>query len=367
MTLFYFYVLNFFYKIRNIDWELKIITVFISFLILQLVRIYAQSFFPDIPNYSAMFNQIPSLNLVLLNDYGLEYYEDSEELGGLSIVPVELGFLILISAFKVISNNFFLFLLFISTLQLSVFYIFCKRFSIPVLTAFMVYIGLTFMTFQIGMLRQSLAFCFFLLALVHGKNKSVYFFLIFVGFFFHRSILFCLIFAFARIRINRILILLIAIFSLGIYIFEIDLISKILSYFKAFDSIPFTRFDFYLNVDRPNNYLGVGFWERLFLLIAIYYVFDDLVKRGLNTVRSNIFFNLSFCLIIMQLLFFSSPTITSRLRYFIVIFPLLFLYDYIKLLKDRNLVNLLQFIFFLYLSLQVYLLTAYLREGSMLD
>jgi hypothetical protein len=362
ITLFYFYFLQFFEKLKkpNSGYSVKIFAVLVGFVLLQILRVYGQSVFPDIPNYNLIFKAIRPLDFVIENGYGLDYYEESEDYGSLLIVPIEIGFSIFISVFKLFSQNFDLFLLLISFFQLSVFYIFCREKNINLVGAIMGYIGLTYITFQIGMLRQSIAFCFFLFALLKCNRKFIYIIFILLGFTFHRSILFCLFCLWSNIFINRKLIYFVAISSLVIYLFQIDLMSDFFKLFSVIDGLETGRLDFYLNVDRSNNYLGVGFWERLILLIVINFAYSDLMNRNLITSNRNLLYNLGFIIIIIQLFFFSSPTITSRLRYYLVLFPILFLFDYIQLVKNINLKRLYQFFIFLYLQLQLYFLSSYL-------
>ena len=366
LTLSYFYILHLIWKIKTLryDSSIQLIAIFFSIVLLQLLRIHGQNLFPDIPNYNLIFRDIKPMSFVLENGYGLEYYEENENFTALLTVPIEIGFSIFISVFKVFSNNFYYFLFLISALQLTTFYIFCKKCKLNIVTSLMVYIGLTYVTFQIGMLRQSLAFCFFLLAIIYGRNKLFFIFFILIGFTFHRSILFCLIFFFSTVYFNRKFVLFVSVVSLILYLFEIDVISQLFSSISSIEDIEYNKINFYLNVDRSNNYLGIGFWERLILLILINYVYQDLVKRGLMNPFRNLFFNLSFFLIILQLVFFASPTITSRLRYYIVIFPIIFLFEYIKLLKNNCLKLSFELLIFLYLMLQLNFLSTYLMNNK---
>ena len=43
-----------------------------------------------------------------------------------------------------------------------------------------------------------------------------------------------------------------------------------------------------------------------------------------------VLYNLGVTVILLQMYFFASPTITSRLRYYIVIFPVIFVVEYIR-------------------------------------
>lgn len=319
--------------------------VLITFLLLNILRLYAQSIFGDIPNYERLFYETYPIQ-VGVDNISNELY-------------VEWGFLFFISVFKFFSNDFSIFLFFISLFQLSIFYIFCKRFKISLFNAIPIYVSLTYTTFQIGMLRQALAFCFFLLALIYFNKKTIFLFFILIGFTVHRSILFGLMFLWIDKYINRKVFYLIMITSVVIYIFKIDLISDSFIFLDINDQIA-GRVNVYLNVDRENNYLGIGFWERIILLILMNIAYNDLLRKNKVNIYNNIIYNLGMSVILLQLIFFSSPTITSRIRYFLVLFPIIFLTEYIHFKYRNGLKWFYQSIIFIYLLLYNYLLSTYL-------
>jgi len=324
--------------------------LFLSFILLNIFRIYCQSFFPDIPNYKSVFEAIQPISVVIKSGYGLEYYD----------ADIEIGFRILISIYKLFSNNFFFFLFFISIIELSVFYFFCKRFKISTVNAFPIYIGLTYLTFEIGMLRQALAFCCFLLALVYINRKIVYLLFILLGFTFHKSILFCIFFIWSDKFINRKILYIIFISSLILYLLKIDIVSYFATFLGLEDTIEAGRVVFYMNVDRPNSFLGIGFWDRLISFILMNLVYTELLRKNKINRNNNLLYNLGISVILLQMIFFSSPTITSRLRYYIVIFPLIFLSEYIYLECKSGLKWLYQFLFFLYLLMYLIFQATYL-------
>lgn len=327
--------------------ELTYYALFLSFIILTILRIYCQSYFPDIPNYKILFETNQSISSIL--KYG---YQESN---------VGIGFRTLISIFKFFSNNFNYFLFFISIIQLSTFYSFCKRYEISLVNAFPVYISLTYLTFQIGMLRQALAFCFFLIALVYINRKTLYLLFILVGSTIHTSILFCVILIWSDKFLNRKVLYFVFIISLIIYILQIDIIETTFS--LVVDYIPQPqkgRLLYYFWVNRPNNYLGIGFWERLILLILMNLAYVDLLRKNKINKNNNLFFNLGIAVLLLQLIFFSAPTITSRLRYYIVIFPIIFLTEYIYSEQKNKLKWLYQSLLFIYLFMYVYFQASYL-------
>lgn len=352
IVLFYFIVIQFFTNnVKLNSKDLSYFTLFFSFIVLSILRIYCQSFFDDIPNYRSIFETLKSISFVIQNGYGIEL-NDSE---------VEIGYRIFNSIFKFFINDFYSFLFFISIIELSVFYFFCKKFKLNLVNAFPIYVALTYITFQIGMLRQALAFCFFLIALTYINRKIIYILIILLGFTFHKSILFCLLFLWSDKFIKKEIIYGVFIVSLILYLFKIDIINFFMDYLNIEDEVEAGRVIFYMNVERENNFLGIGFWERFisFILMSFFYV--KLLKKNKLTIEKNIIYNLGVFVILLQMIFFSSPTITSRLRYYIVIFPFIFISEYIFSEYKSNIKWLYQFIFCFYLFLYLFFQSTYLQ------
>jgi hypothetical protein len=353
IVLLYFIVVQFF--ANNIKFYgnkgLPYFVLFLSFVILNILRIYCQLFFSDIPNYKSIFEVIQPISFVINSGYGLELYD----------ADVEIGFRVFISIYKFFCNDFFSFLFFISIVELSVFYLFCKRYKISPVNAFPIYIALTYITFQIGMLRQALAFCFFLLALIYINRKIIYILLLLLGFTFHKSILFCIFFLWSDKYIKKEIIYGIFLISLFLYILKIDIINSFVSFLGVDEEVKAARVGFYMNVDRENNFLGIGFWERVISFILMNVVYAELLKKNKITVNHNVIYNLGVAVILLQMIFFSSPTITSRLRYYIVIFPFIFLSEYIYSEYKSGIKWLYQFLFFMYLIMYLYFQTTYLQ------
>lgn len=358
LILIYFNILQFFahYAKKYLGNEIPYLFLFISFILLNLLRLYGQSSFPDIPEYMYIFDKIQPISVAIKNGYGLD------NLTFLS--NVEIGYRYFISIFKLFSNNFSVFLFFISLIQLSVFYYFCKRLKISTVNAFPIYLALTYLTFQIGMLRQALAFCIFLIALLHINKKTIYILLIFLGITFHNSMIFCLFLIWVDKFISRKLIYFLFIFSIILYLTKIDLIGLVISisgFGSEFDAL---RVGYYLNeVDRQNNFLGIGFWERVILFILINLIYYKLlIKKKINK-SNNLIYNLGLSVILLQLFFFASPTITSRLRYYTVIFPIIFISEFIySIHKKKSLKWLNQIFLNIYLFMYLFFQTTYLTE-----
>ena len=325
-----------------------------SFLLLEVLRVYCQQYFTDIPEYRDIFRDMLPLYKFTSSSYSLEYYNEG------TIVPVEKGFLLFVSLFKCFSNDFGYFLTLVSIIELSCFYVFCRKMKVSMYLSLPIYLSLTYLTFQIGMLRQALAFCFFLFALLNISNKYKYFGLIVLGVFFHKSMAFCSLLYFAKRSFSPIVITYCFIVSLVIYLLKIEFIQ----YFWAIIGMEdLNRVDHYFESEIVNSYLGVGFWERVLLFGFMISAYRYLYKRNLLNREYILLFNLGIFVILLQLVFFSSPVITSRLRYYIVIFPILFLSIFvrneIKRAQDRMI---LQMPIYSYLVMYLFTLGAYITH-----
>lgn len=336
-----------------INKTLPYFVIFLTFVVLNIVRIYGQFFFPDIPNYKHLFDQIHPITFVLDKGFGLNEYGSN----------VEMGYRYFISVFKLFSNSFSFFLFFVSLIQLSVFSFFCKKYKISLVNAFPIYIALTYLTFQIGMLRQALAFCVFLLALVYINKKIIYLLFILVGFTLHRSIVFCLLLIWADKFINRKIFYYLFLFSLVLYITQFDIVTYFIPFLGFESEFNAGRVGYYMNkVDLQNSYLGIGFWDRVLLFVLMNIIYSDLLAKNKINKRNNLVYNLGVSVILLQMFFFASPTITSRLRYFIVIFPLIFISEYIFNVTRSRLKWIYQFFFFMYLLMYLYFQANYLIQ-----
>jgi hypothetical protein len=212
------------------------------------------------------------------------------------------------------------------------------------------------------MLRQALAFCFFLLALMYINRKFIFFLLLFIGLAFHNSMIFCFLLFWVDKFINRKFFYYIFICSLIIYILKIDLINFLLPHITLIESNASFRVGYYMDVDRPNSYLGIGFWDRSILFILMNIIYSKLLGENKINKFNNLIYNLGVSVIIVQMIFFSSPTITSRLRYYIVLFPVIFISEYIYSKKKDRFNWLYQILFIMYLLMYLTFQSTYLLE-----
>lgn len=362
IILLFFIILNLLYQLNRSFFSkssVKFLLLMVGFILLQILRIYCQQYFGDISEYKELFTDAKSFTEVVKERSGVSYFVAETAL------EVESGYRVFMSLFKSFSDDYSLFLFLISVIELATFYYFCQKMRINIWGALPIYISLTYITFQIGMLRQALAFCVFLLAIMNLHRKWVYLSLITIGFFFHRSMAFCVLLIWADKFIHPKYFTYIFVVSLVIYILKIELVKDLYEHFVGDYS---NRVNFYFTVERENNYLGIGFWERVISFVIMTCFYNKLIikrSREVCTVYSQsnrnacefinnfltkkansridkktlycsnfngmtIWYNLGASVILLQMYFFSSPTITSRLRYYIVIFPMIFMVEYMR-------------------------------------
>ena len=338
-------------RVKDISSELMYFSLFVCFIMLNLLRWHGQAVFPDVLEYQYIFERIPPFIFEGKNGNGLDD----------SFPNIEIGYRYFIAIFKLFSSSFSDFLFFISLTQISAFYYFCRRFKLSTVGAFPIYIALTYLTFHIGMLRQALAFCIFLIALIHIKNKLIYLVLICLGISFHTSMIFCLTLIWVDKFISRRKLFLLFLVALVLYIGKIDVVSYIISWSGYEEEFNAGRGGYYLTgIDRQNNYLGIGFWDRTILFVFMLLIYRELLFHKKINKYNNVIFNLGISVILMQIIFFSSPTITSRLRYYAIIFPVIFISEYIYVHVKSNMTWVYQVFFSVYLFMHLYIQAGYL-------
>ena len=306
-------------RVKEVGRRSKVLLLVLSWIVLETYRIYCQASFPDIPNYADIFEEA-GFSWASVGAGFWEQFLHSE---------VEVGYSLLMSAFKLISYDYNVFLLAVHVLELAALKYFVDKYGVPLMDALPIFLCLTYPTFQIGMLRQALAMCLVLVALVHIKRKLVFVLFVVIAASFHLSALMCLLLVFADKPLKLWVAVALFLVGLGLYLTQTDIVRWLLPLVSLEGSPRALRVFYYLDDDRANSFLGIGFWERVLFFVSMCLVYARLhATKGL-TQSHVLFFNLGLALILLQMVFYSSPTITSRLRYFIVIFPALFISQYI--------------------------------------
>jgi len=335
----YFAIILAFYGFSNnlVKGNTRVIFYLISFLALNILRIIGQYEFEDIENYREIFSQVGTF-------WHGSFYDASIR----DALNIDLGYLYLNSVFKSFGFSYEVFLFAIFVIQILIYYRFSNTFKVAPVISFAVYVSIMMMTFQIGMLRQALAFCFFLISLEFLDRKRIFVIFILIGSTFHLSLLFCISLIWVNKRINPTWFYFIFLISIFVYLNQINLFQALIPFFEGLSSL--ARVLFYLEVERPNNFLGIGFWERVLSFIAICLINVEITKKRLQTSHLNIIFNISVFTILFQILFASEPTILSRLRLYGQIFPLLYIGQYIFTMLKGHIYWLYRIPFLIYLS-----------------
>ena len=173
----------------------------------------------------------------------------------------------------------------------------------------------------------------------------------------HLSMLFCFFMIWTNKKINVWYFYLSFLGVLTLYLMKVNVLSLLVPYFELLDS--FKRVLFYLDVDRENNFLGIGFWERVITFVALCAIRMDLIKTNRLLPKLNVLLNIGMFSIIFQLLLASEPTIVSRLRLYTQIFPLLLIGHYIFTLQRGHRYWIFRLPFMIYLSRYFVFQTSY--------
>ena len=314
----YFAILLSFYGLSNslVRGNTRVIFYLISFAFLNGLRLLGQQLFEDIANYRELYYSVDLL-------WNAPFYDTSNLEG----ITTDIGYVFINAVFRSLTFSYEAYLFVIFTVQTAIFYRFSKAFGIAPVVSFSIYVALFLMTFQIGMLRQALAFCFLLVALEFLDRKRIFTVLILVGSTFHLSAMICLLLIWTDKKVNVNWFYLSFLVSIILYLMQVNVLEQLIPSIEYFSAL--SRVLFYLEVDRANNFLGMGFWERVISFIAICAIQIDLVKTNRLTASLGILFNIAAFSIIFQILIAEEPTIVSRLRLYTQIFPLLFIGHYV--------------------------------------
>jgi hypothetical protein len=115
-----------------------------------------------------------------------------------------------------------------------------------------------------------------------------------------------------------------------------------------------------LDANLENNYLGIGYWDRLVQFIIIYFIYSSLSKREKLDSITISFINLSLCLIFLQLYAFNYPIFTNRLRFYFCLFMFIVIDRYLSTSRHKN--SFLIGYSLLYSIMMLTISTSYLRE-----
>lgn len=199
-----------------------------------------------------------------------------------------------------------------------------------------------FYSVQINAIRQSIAMLIVLYGLKYilkgWGGAGVFILIVSVASLFHRSSMFALIFPIVYIisRRKNDWMLLVLIISLILYLIKLDVTKVFFDYLVLVsdDSIS-QKIKFYTRVGQQNHF-GVGFIDRIYLLLVILYVKINLVRLKLFDRRMSLYYGIGMTYLILQLLFFEYNFIFQRLKYYFL--PVIFIYwvHYISATKKSH-------------------------------
>lgn len=311
---------------------------------LQILRIISQQHFPDIPNYLDVYKNVTPV------------WEIGESPIFKGSDNIEYGIIILMSLCKGCFDNYNFFLFIVSILELCALNFFCKRYDVKFINALLITVCMSY-AFQIGILRQALAMCILYIALCYIKKIHIYICLIALGVLFHKSLIICLLIPIFSFIKNYKIWGFLFITSVIIYLLQINILPNFLNHVGEY----FARVDFYINTtDIENKYISIGFWDRLIQGIMLIYIYHKLKSKDLINSKYHIIFIIGMLGLIMQMIFFEIPVITSRLRYYFFLFPIFFIAEFIYKHASKTNSVLYKLIFMSYMILQMYIQVNYM-------
>ena len=357
--LFSLFILFYFIEIKTAfcckNKNLTVFFILISVILLCGLQSIIQHHFNDYVNYSNFFRKVEPINQVWQSrGYNFENPD----------ISFEIGYKYLNSFFKYFTYNECIFFYIINVILMLMVCRFIKKYSTNFFLVFIVYYAFMYPSFQLGILRQGIANGLFLYIIHFLFEKKYLFYIvsIFIISTFHTTAL-LLIFLpiFTNRKINMNYILFFFLFGNFLYLLKIDIVSFVLKLFLLLNNFPIANsILYYLDANLENNYLGIGYWDRLVQFIIIYFIYSSLSKREKLDSITISFINLSLCLIFLQLYAFNYPIFTNRLRFYFCLFMFIVIDRYLSTSRHKN--SFLIGYSLLYSIMMLTISTSYLRE-----
>lgn len=263
----------------------------------------------------------------------------------------EAGYESLVKFFKFFNFSFISFYTIISFIGIVLYFNFFYREiggrndSILLVVPFVCFI---FYSVHINTIRQSISILIVLYAIVYifkgWKGWVIYVLLVCFATYFHRSSMVAFIFPFVYFltRKNVDWLLILCLSSLILYSTKINgsqmIVDYILSYF---DNTLTEKIKFYMRTGQQNHF-GVGFIDRLYILIVIVIIKINLKKLKLFDEKMSLYYGIAMMYLILQFIFFEYNHILQRLKYYFI--PVLFIYWVYYISHTRNKYNKILFI-----------------------
>lgn len=264
--------------------------------------------FTDFVNYYPFFEECPSL---WSSETEVTDFFNSPIWG-----PYEKGFVYFTMLIKSIFPNYFFFQCVFSTIDLIVLYKFFKMNNgqgwVFCFLIFFIFNGLPL---EFNLIRNSKSIMLFLLSINYLKERKVikYLLLNILGFFFHSSAVFYILFTpFYYLKFPRKLLL--SFWCIGIVMFflHIEWCSEILYFVSSFFPGRMSYLiKVYINTNKGIFGFSIGFLERAFTFLLMYYF---AFKKGWYSERGNrIFFNCIFLYLFLYLYFTELQIVQDRI------------------------------------------------------
>jgi len=275
----------------------------------------------DSLNYFKYFDEIPYLDALPNYDFINNPYDPF--------------WIILSSISKTLINDFTFFQIIHAIIINTIIFWFIKKYTAHRFTAIFLYLCGTYLYFNMEIMRESLAICFFLLAYPSflAKKWFKYYLIVFIAFLFHSSAIILFLFPFFRyIKMNLFSFLMTGlIFIFSIYFREI--IQLVL-----FTSRMSERFDMYSNMQL--NIFGIISNFLFYCLIPFVII---RLNNSLNRFE-NKFEELIFSYFFLAMMFLFIPGFVRFLNY-LTPFLLIYLGDFINNIMNNKKLNKVKFFY----------------------
>lgn len=337
--------------------DIRFLFILMSVLFLLLLQYIVQSEFNDYLNYTRFFAKVEPIDEVIS---GNNYYFQNPE------ISFEIGYKYLNSIFKAAIDNEFFYLLVLNLTTIVIFWIFIYRNAYYGFFVFLAYYSIIYPSFQLGILRQSIANALFICAIPFLYNRCYYkyYLIISLAVCFHTTALLLFLFPlFANRQFSMKIIVLFFIIGNAFYFLNIDIIRLLFQGLLSFeDSSVTSSILYYLDSTYENNFLGIGFWDRTLQFVIICFIYNYLLNVNKMDGMTRLFLNISLFSLFLQLYSFNYPIFTNRLRFYFSLFIFLLIDKYISISMKKT--NKVIFIFYslLYCFVMFHISTSYLRE-----
>lgn len=352
-----FFVLELITNLKIGAHNVRFLLIGISILLLLILQYLVQPEFSDYSNYTRFFSKIEPIDEVISgNDYNFQYPE----------ISFEIGYKCLNSILKTVIDNESIYLIVLNIATILIFWVFIFKKASYKFLVFLAYYSIIYPSFQLGILRQSIANVIFVCAIPALFNRCYwkYYLIISLAVCFHTTaLLLFLIPLFVFRQFSKRLIILLFITGNVFYILKIDIVRLLFQGLLFFENSSISSsILYYLDSVYENNFLGVGFWDRTLQFVIIYYLYNYFLRTRKADDMIIMFVNLSLFALFLQLYSFNYPVFTNRLRFYFCLFIFMLIDRYIFVSVNKS--NRVIFIAYslLYSFLMFHISTSYIRE-----